>query len=90
LDSGASLHFCFDLNDFIEYQKYKPHERTLVTTATYTIYVEGEGTVLLKHKVDGKTIKMHLEHVLHMPQITTRLLSMANFCYKECASQGTL
>jgi hypothetical protein len=40
LDSGASSHFCFDLNDFIEYRKYKPHERTPVTTATHTIYVE--------------------------------------------------
>jgi hypothetical protein len=79
LDSGASLQFCFDLNDFIEYWKYKPHERTSVTTATHTIYVEGEGAVLLKHQVDGKTVRMRLEHVLHMPQITTRLLSMGQF-----------
>jgi len=49
---------------------------TPVTTAAYTIYVEGEGAVLLKHKVNGKTIRMHLKHVLHMLQITTRLLLM--------------
>jgi hypothetical protein len=73
------LHFCFDLNDFIEYRKYKPHERTLVTTAAHTIYVEGEGAVLLKHMVDGKTIRTHLEHVLHVLQTTTRLLSMGQF-----------
>jgi hypothetical protein len=79
LDSGASLHFCFDLNDFIEYWKYKPNERTLVTTAAHMIYVKGEGTVLLKHKVNGKTVKMCLEHVLHVLQITTRLLSMGQF-----------
>jgi hypothetical protein len=79
LDSGALSHFCFDLNDFIEYRKYKPYEWTPVTTATHTIYVEGEGAVLLKHMVDGKTIKTHLEHVLHVPQITTRLLSMGQF-----------
>ena len=79
LDSGASSHFCFDWNDFIEYQKYKPHGRTPVTTAAHTIYVEGKGAVLLKHIVDGKTIRTHLEHVLHMPQITTRLLSIGQF-----------
>jgi hypothetical protein len=79
LDSGASLHFCFDMNDFIEYRKYKPHERTPVTTAAHTIYVEGEGAVLLKHKVNGRTVKTCLEHVLHVLQITTRLLSMGQF-----------
>ena len=79
LDSGASSHFCFNLNDFIEYRKYKPHERTLVTTAAHMIYVEGEGAVLLKHKVNGRTIKTHLKHVLHVPQITTRLLSIGQF-----------
>jgi hypothetical protein len=67
------------LNDFIEYRKYKPYERTPVTTATHTIYVEGEGIVLLKHKVNGRTVKTRLEHVLHVPQITTRLLSMGQF-----------
>jgi len=73
------LHFCFDSNDFIKYWKYKPHERTPVTTAAHTIYVEGEGAVLLKHKVNGKTVKTCLEHVLHMLQITTRLLSIGQF-----------
>jgi len=76
LDSGASLHFCFNLNDFIKYWKYKPYERTPVTTAAHMIYVECKGAVLLKHIVNSKTIRKHLEHVLHMPQITTRLLSM--------------
>jgi hypothetical protein len=66
LDSGASSHFCFNLNDFIEYRKYKPYERTPVTTAAHTIYVEGKGAVLLKHMVDGKTVRTCLEHVLHV------------------------
>ncbi len=73
------MHFCFNLNDFIEYQKYKPYERTPVTTATYMIYVEGEGAVLLKHNVNGKTIRTCLEHILYVPQITTRLLLMGQF-----------
>ncbi len=88
LDSGASSHFCFDLNDFIEYQKYKPHERTPVTTASHTIYVEGEGAVLLKHNVNGKTVRTCLEHVLHMPQITTRLLSMGQFLLQGMRISG--
>jgi len=88
LDSGASSHFCFDLNDFIEYWKYKPHERTPVTTAAHTIYVEGEGTVLLKHLVNGKTVRTHLEHVLHVPQITTMLLSMGQFLLQGMCISG--
>ena len=69
-------------------QQYKPHERTPVTTAAHTIYVEGEGAVLLKHMVDGKTIKMRLEHVLHVPQITTRLLSMGQFLLQGMRVSG--
>src|SRR6266851_7073807 len=88
LDSDASSHFCFDLNDFIEYRKYKPHERTPVTTATHTIYVEGEGAVLLKHNVNGKTVRTRLEHVLHVPQITTRLLSMGQFLLQGMRISG--
>jgi hypothetical protein len=88
LDSGASSHFCFDLNDFIEYQEYKPHERTPVTTAANTIYVEGEGAVLLKHMVNGKTVKTCLEHVLHVLQITTRLLSMGQFLLQGMRISG--
>jgi hypothetical protein len=63
LDSGASWHFCFDLNDFIEYQKYKPHKRTSVTTAAYIIYVKGKGTVLLKYKVNNRTVKTCFKHI---------------------------
>jgi len=62
-----------------------------VTTATYTIYVEGEGAVLLKHKVNGKTVRTHLEHVLHVLQITTRLLFMGQFLLQGmCISGDTL
>ena len=52
------------------------------------IYVEGEGTVLLKHKVNGKTVRTHLEHVLHVPQITTRLLSMGQFLLQGMCISG--
>jgi hypothetical protein len=39
--------------------------------------------MLLKHKIDSKTVKTCLEHVLHMLQITTRLLSMGQFLLQE-------
>ena len=56
LDSGASLHFTHDLNNFIEYRKLPPHERIPVKTAANKIYVEGEGAVLLKHYQGDKMV----------------------------------
>jgi len=50
--------------------------------------VEGEGAVLLKHNVNGKTVRTCLEHVLHMPQITTRLLSMGQFLLQGMRISG--
>jgi hypothetical protein len=44
--------------------------------------------VLLKHKVNGKTLRMHLKHVLHMLQITTRLLSMGQFLLQGMCVSG--
>jgi hypothetical protein len=52
------------------------------------IYIEGKGAVLLKHKVNGRTIKTRLEHVLHMPQITTRLLSTGQFLLQGMRVSG--
>jgi len=44
--------------------------------------------VLLKHKVNGRTVKTHLKHVLHVPQITTRLLSMGQFLLQGMRISG--
>jgi hypothetical protein len=52
------------------------------------IYVKGEGAVLLKHKVNGKTVRTHLKHVLHVLQITTRLLSMGQFLLQGICVSG--
>ena len=52
LDSGASAHFTNNLSDFIEYKPASPENRTPVRTAAHTIYVEGEGTILLKHLIN--------------------------------------
>ena len=51
LDSGVSVHFTFDKDDFIEYKPVS--DRQPVKTAAHTIYVEGTGTVLLRHDVNS-------------------------------------
>jgi len=79
LDSGASAHFTYDINDFIEYEKLAPKDREPVRTAAHTIYVEGKGTILLKHKVGDKLVTTRLYPVLHVPDISARLLSMGEF-----------
>jgi hypothetical protein len=44
--------------------------------------------VLLKHKVNGKTVRTCLKHILHVLQITTRLLSMGQFLLQEMHVSG--
>ena len=88
LDSGASSHFTHDLNNFIEYKKLPPHERILVNTTANKIYVEGEGAVLLKHYQGDKLVTTRLSKVLHIPEITTRLLSMGKFLQQGLRVQG--
>ena len=79
LDSGALLHFTHDLNDFIEYCKLQLHERIPVNTASNKIYVEGEGSMLLKHYQSNKLVTTCLTKVLHILEITTCLLSIGKF-----------
>jgi hypothetical protein len=79
LDSGASSHFTQEINDFIEYCTPLPHERIPVNTASNKIYVVGEGSVLLKHYLGDKLVTTCLTKVLHIPDITARLLSMGKF-----------
>ena len=53
LDSGASAHFTYNKNDFIEYTSFSESERVPVRTAAHQIFVEGTGTVLLQHYING-------------------------------------
>jgi hypothetical protein len=70
MDSGVSTHFTSDINDFIEYMPLPPKERSPVKTAAHTIYVEGCGTVLLKHKVHNTTVTTRLHPVLYIPKLS--------------------
>ena len=56
LDSGVSVHSTFDKEDFIEYKPVS--DRQPVKTAAHTIYVEGTGTVLLRHEVNSLPVTM--------------------------------
>ena len=66
LDSGASVHFTNNKDDFIEYEA---SERQPVRTAAHTIWVEGQGTVLLRHYLNGKLVTTRLYPVLYIPAI---------------------
>ncbi len=56
LDSGASAHFTNEISDFIDYTPIAKSDRIPVKTAAHTIYVEGTGTVLLKHYIANKLV----------------------------------
>ena len=79
LDSGASAHFTNNLSDFVSYTPASPSNRTPVRTAAHTIYVEGEGTILLKHLLNGTQVTTRVHPVLYIPSMSTRLLSMGEF-----------
>ncbi len=56
LDSGASAHFTNNISDFIDYTPIAKSDRMPVKTAAHTIYVEGTGSVLLKHYIANKLV----------------------------------
>ena len=79
LDSGASAHFTNNISDFIEYEPMPVHDRIPVNTATHTIFVEGTGTVLLKHYINETHVTTRVHPVLYIPEMSTHLLSMGEF-----------
>jgi hypothetical protein len=88
LDSGASLHFTHDFNDFIEYETAKPAERLPVRTASEIIHVEGKGAVLIENKVNNKLVQTRLYPVHYIPKISTHLISMGQFLNDGLSVKG--
>ena len=68
LDSGASAHFTNNKNDFIDYMPASESDRQPVRTAAHTIWIEGQGTVLLRHYLNGNLATTRLHPVLYIPQ----------------------
>src|SRR5436190_21774464 len=92
MDSGASLHFTGDRNDFTYFQDGDFGESE---TANGLAKITGKGVIFIKHTVeleDGSEYEKvsHLEPVYYMPKLTIRLLSMRSEerrVGKECRSR---
>ena len=55
------------------------HDRTPVNTTAHTIFVEGTGTVLLKHYINETHVTTRVHPVLYIPEMSIHLLSMGEF-----------
>jgi hypothetical protein len=81
LDSGASIHFN-NINDFVDYQVIKLIK---VVTANRSTTVTGKGAVILT--VEDKAIGIEL--VYHIPDLTTKLLSLGEFLHSGLHTRGS-
>ena len=70
IDSGVSLHFTYDIRDFVEYQ---PMVTPIpIWTANNIIYVTGLGTVIIPVLTNkGRPYTVCLYPVYHIPDITS-------------------
>ena len=82
LDSGASRHFTFDINDYVDYETTA---EVLVRTANSFTKIIGKGTVIIT--VDGKTVRIN--PVYHVPDLSCRLLSLGQFLRSGLFSRGS-
>ena len=76
LDSGASLHFTGDMNDFI---KYTPLEKNITanTATSANTQIIGKGTVMMA--VEGSQHMVRIAPVFYVPDLSMRLLSLGVF-----------
>ena len=81
LDSGASRHFTYDIDDFVE---YKPITPMPLLTANGRAQAIGQGTVILV--LNDRAIRIN--GVLYVPGLTTRLLSLGQFHKSGLHSRG--
>jgi hypothetical protein len=80
LDSGASKHFTNSIDDFVDYTPWPKSEQRLLTTATSTTKIVGEGTVIVKARdLNGKFCHVRINGVRYVPELNTRLLSLGTF-----------
>jgi len=76
LDSGASLHFTGDMNDFIE---YTPLEKNITanTATSANTQIIGKGTVMMA--VEGSEHMVRITPVFYVPDLSMHLLSLGVF-----------
>ena len=82
LNSGASWHFTYNANDFIELEAIPP---VPIYTANGWTDITGKGTVIFT--VDGCTIRVY--PVYHVSDINTCLLSLGQFLQSGLHSRGS-
>ena len=83
IDSGASEHFTYDINNFVDYEVLKNHSS--VKTANSTAEVRGIGTVILVLNT-GDIVR--ISPVYHVPTLTCQLLAMGRFLQSGYTSTG--
>jgi len=76
LDSGASLHYTGDINDFVEYAPLEKPIKAATATTTSTDIV-GVGTVLMT--IEGSKHMIRVVPVYFIPDLSSRLLSLGVF-----------
>ena len=84
IDSGVSLHFTGEIDDFIDYTEMD--HKFGVNTANSSATVVGKGTIILMLD-SGSAIR--LQPVYYVPGLTSRLLSMGTFLAQGFQAIGT-
>ena len=82
LDSGASRHFTFNINNYVNYETTA---EVLVRTANSFTKIVGKGTVIIT--VDRKTVRIN--PIYHIPDLSCRLLSLGQFLRSGLFSRGS-
>jgi len=93
MDSGASKHFTMKMDEFSSYESIPANSKNKVITANGKTFIEGKGTMFLKHKVerDGQ-VSEHttcLSPDYYIPGLSSRLMSMGEFLHSGLEVRGS-
>lgn len=87
LDSGASLHFTNNMDDFVEYEPID--DQMAVATANGVAFIKGQGTVILNcANPQGDAATVRISPVYYIPELTARLLSLGTFLQNGLTVRG--
>ena len=74
LDSGASLHFSGDINDFVDYTQME--QKIPLKTANSSTLIEGKGMIILTLSTREK---VWIYPIFYTPSLTCKLLLLWMF-----------
>ena len=83
LDSGASMHFTNNMNNFVEYQPIPPIN---IKTAINSVSVKGKGTIILGTE-KGEFVRIY--PVYYLEGLSNRLLSLGTFLQNGLYLRGS-